>query len=267
MKLPEYVKYAGRMKQPLQKSDVDRPTMFVVADSLKHQLCLILLTPCTYAHAYRFIQHSNVKSVRLFVPSLRPEFISDVLNLYVNLKDKVPIKWVFPERFNYYTFSLGQERTEVYFHPYNPQLSIEYIQNPNVDHVYDILVKSQNGTHYFSMYMTEQRFKELYYCREYTQIHLPKSSTIYGGMTYDMLFEMDKHFKRKMVPHDFASIEEYYTFMGRDIPDIDAENIHTCKCQECRDKEEFDIPEPYEVTDDEIMDMISSVDMEEGDGV
>ena len=219
MLVPEYSQYVGRMKQPLQKPDVDNPTMYAVADSLKAELDLILLTPGSFLHAYNFIKQFGAKSVRLFTPSLRPEFISDIFNLYMILKDMIPIKWVFPKEYRHYDFTKGQLKTDSYVNTVNPQLSISYIENSEVSNVYDIVVRTKDGTHYFSFCLNEKKLVELYKNRSCTYIHLPKSSTLYGGLTYDEALKIDRKYKHKLEPHDFMSIEELYKFKGRPVPD------------------------------------------------
>lgn len=211
---PEYIRYVGRMKQPLQKIEVEDPSMFAVADPEKVELCLIILTPGAFSHAYNFIKKSEARQVKIFFPTLRPEFISDIMNLYMALKDVIAVRWVFPESFNHYSFSLGHERCETYRHSVDPIISIEYRKNDKVDRLYDIVVRCEEGMHYFSLYMTSERFSELFYCKPCTFIHVSKSAPIYGGFCYDSLYVMDHKFKKKLVPFDFTSIEDYIAFKG-----------------------------------------------------
>lgn len=238
MNLPEYIRYVGRMKQPLQKMDAFSPSMFAVADPEKVELCLIILTPGTFCHAYHYIKESNAKIVKLFFPSLRPEFISDVMNLYMSLQGTVPIKWVFPETYNHYSFSAGHERCNTYIHPVDSKISIEYIKNDRVDRLYDILVRSEEGEHYFSLHMTDEKCTELFYCKNCTFIHVSKSAPLYGGMCYDSLFHMNKLFARKLVPYDFTSLEEYWNFRGNVV---DTEKPKPpkkpCECKPCKKKD------------------------------
>lgn len=215
MILPEYIRYVGRMKQPLQKMDIYNPSMYVVGDSEKYELCLIILTPGSFCHAYNYIKHSNARSVKIFFPSLRPEFISDIMNLYMSLKNIIPVKWVFPEVYNHYSFSMGHEKCGTYIHPIDSKISISYIKNEKVDRLYDLVVKNEEGIHYFSLYMTDRTCTELFYCKQYTFIHVSKSAPIYGGMNYDSLIEMNRKFRKKLVPFDFTSIEEYFLFTGK----------------------------------------------------
>lgn len=234
MQLSDCIKYVGRLKHPLQKPEVDFPSMYMLKDTNNTELCLIILTPGCYLHAYKFIKLSNPRSVKVFFPSLRPEFISDVMNLYMSLKNNLPIKWVFPESFDHYSFSMGHEKTGVYFHPLNKCMSIEYVENGYVEDVYDIIVRSKEGIHYFSFYMTDVKYKELFYCKAYDVIHVPKSSTIYGGYSYDELISIDPKYKKKLEPHDFTSIEDYYLYMGRDVPEIDIEEPKDeASCSNC----------------------------------
>jgi hypothetical protein len=257
MKLPEYSRYVGRMKQPLQKPDVDNPTMYMISDSLKHELDLILLTPGTFLHAYRFITSFNAKCVRLFLPSLRPEFISDVFNLYMLLKDNIPIQWVFPEEYPHYSFSSGQIKTDAYQNQFNPNLTITYIENDETENVYDIVVRTSDSTDYFSFYLTEKGARDLCNNKEYTLIHIPKSSTLYGGLTYDSVLKLNHKYKRKLVPQDFTSIEELYGYMGREVP----EGTYIGQYEDDPDNEGF--PDDYtgDITDEDILEML----FEEGD--
>lgn len=221
MDQPEYIRYVGRMKQPLQKMETFSPSMFAISDSEKIELCLIILTPGAFCHAYNFIKQSKAKSVKIFFPSLRPEFISDIMNLYMSLKDVMPIKWVFPENYNHYSFSMGHEKCGIYIHPFDPMISIEYIKNSKVDRLYDFQIKCEEGIHYFSLYMTDEKCTELFYCKPCTFIHVSKSAPIYGGMSYDGLFDMNPKFKKKLVPFDFTSIEEYWLFKGNIVHPVE----------------------------------------------
>ena len=239
--LPEYIRYVGRMKQPLQKMDAFSPSMFALSDPSRVELCLIILTPGIFCHAYNFIKKNEAKIVKIFFPSLRPEFISDVMNLYMSLKDLMPVKWVFPETYNHYSFSMGHERCGVYIHPADPQISIEYIKKEKVDRLYDILVRCEEGQHYFSLHMTDEKCSELFYCKTCTFIHVPKSAPIYGGMCYDSLFSMNKRFARKLVPFDFTSLEEYWNFKGNVIhtPDPEPPKKKPCNCEGAKEKDKW----------------------------
>lgn len=240
MKSPEHIRYVGRMKQPLQKMEAFFPSMFAVSDAENCELCLIILTPGAFCHAYNFIKRVDARSVKLFFPTLRPEFISDIMNLYASIKDTKPVKWAFPEKYNHYSFSMGHEKCGVYIHPVDPVISIEYIKNDKVDRLYDILVKCEEGTHYFSLHMTDEKCTELFYCRQCTFIHVAKSLPVYGGMCYDSLYEMNRKFKKKLVPFDFTSLEEYWSFRGNKVP------RNTCPIPPMKDPNVTEPPEKDE---------------------
>ena len=258
MKLDEHVRYVGRMKQPLQNQSVDNPSIFIMSDSLKCELDMILLTPGCFLHAYNFIKSFQPKYVTLFVPSLRPEFISDIFNLYMTLKDRMPSNWVFPDEYPHFTFSQGHIKSFAYQNHFSPDITVTYIENAETERVYDLIVRSKHGTHYFSLCITENIVKELFYKKDFTFIHVPKSVTLYGGETFDSIVEKCVKYKRKLVPFDFESVEDYYRFNGRDIPE--GETIG--KFEDDPDEEPF--PEDYEgdVTDDDIMELLFE---EEGD--
>lgn len=219
MKLNEYYGYIGRLKQPLQYPDADRPTMFMVSDSLRTELDLILLTPGTYLHAYKYIVSFKPKSVVLFVPSLRPEFVSDVFNLCMTLKDQMPIKCVFPHEYNHYDFDKFILKTDVYMNQYSRWISFRYEENPNVDDVYDIIVHCENESNYFPMYTTPESAKSLYENDDINIINVPMSSTLYGGLNYTGVVNLNRKYRTKFIPSEFASVDEMYKVLRREKPD------------------------------------------------
>ena len=77
------------------------------------------------------------------------------------------------------------------------------------------------------MYLTETQLKSYIADPKYNFFHLPMSSTLYGGLCMvDLLNYRKYHFTKStlklFVPHSFASIEEYYKYMGRELPAKDA---------------------------------------------
>lgn len=257
MKLNEYYGYIGRLKQPLQYPDVDRPTMFMVSDSLRTELDLILLTPGTFLHAYKYILSFKPQMVMIFVPSLRPEFISDVFNLYMLLKDTMPIKCVFPHGYDHYDFDNGILKTDVYMNKFSRWISFRYEENENLDDVYDIVVNCENETNYFSMYMTEELAKSLYENDDINIINIPMSSTLYGGLNYTEVLKINRKYRTKFRPSEFSSIDEMYKTLHREKPDD--------KFFDDPDDEKF--PEDYtgDITDQEIIDMMREEDSEIAD--
>lgn len=249
MKLNEYYGYIGRLKQPLQYPQVDRPTMFMVADSLKTELDMILLTPGTYLHAYKYIMSYKPRSVVIFAPSFGPEFISDIFNLYMTLKDIMPIKVVFPHGYNHYDFDMGILKTDVYVNNYSQWISIRYEENTNLDDVYDIVVNCENESNYFSMYMTKEKAESLFENDDINRINLPMSSTLYGGLTYSDVIKIDRHYAFKFTPSEFTSVDEMYKVLHREKTEI--------KYLDDPDDEGFPPDYTGDITDNEIIDVLN----------
>ena len=210
MKQVQFSGYIGNFKQPLQKPEAYRPTMYALSDHMRNELALILLTPGTYLYAHKYIERFNPRSVKLFSPSIRLEMVSDIFNLYMSWKDIIPINWVFPINADHYDFDNGLIKSETYLNSVDSTLAISYVQNENVEDVYDIIVYDNESVRYFSQYLTSERLDELYNDPECSTIEIPYKSTMYGGLTY---FEIQTTYKKKylskLVPHSFASIDEY----------------------------------------------------------
>ena len=222
MLIKEYSQYCGRMKQPLQKPDIDKPSMYFMSDVYRRELDLVLLTPGTCYHAFQFIKKFGPKKVVLFVPSIRIEFISDIYNLYMLLKDTIPTEWVFPLDSDHYDFEKGHIKDTKHTNEAEPRITISYIKNPEVENIFDIVIYTRSASNYFSFYLTEKRLLDLYRTKKCTLIHIPKSSTLYGGLSYDQASNINCAYRKKLVPYDFASIEELYNYKRRSIPDADS---------------------------------------------
>lgn len=253
MILPYISGYVGRFKQPIQQPNEDKATMFAVSDELNMELDLILLTPGAFLDAYHFIRQFNACYYRIFVPTLRYEFISDFINLYMSLKNIYPIKWVFPDEIDHYDFSKGQIKTNTYINENNPRLSISYVPT-ELDGVYDIIVRNIDGVHYFCQYLTESCARELFRDREYTYIHIPVSSTVYGGLTYLQVVKLDRRYKQKFIPHSFTSIEQFNDMMN----DVYIEEVPT---DTTVDSDGDDIPDDYtgDISDEDIDNIFNDV--------
>lgn len=221
MKMSEHYGFIGYLKQPLQVPNVDRPTMFMASDPMKNELDLVLLTPGTFLHAYKYILAFKPKQLKLFIPSFGPEFISDIFNLYMLLKDMIPTKCVFPDRIGHSEFDDGLIISDVYVNPYSTSISFRYEQNQHTDDVYDILVNTEDESNYFSMFMTKEIAKSLYDNININYINLPMTSTLYGGLNYNDVLNLDRKYKFKFRPTDFTSIDEMYRAFHREKPNND----------------------------------------------
>lgn len=204
--------YIGKFQQPILNYESQTPTMFVLADDSCNELDLVLLTPGTFPWSYDIIKRINPKSVRLFVPTIREEFISDIFNLFTALSALIPtVKWVFPDKVSHSTFYNGQIVSMSYINEHNSNLSITYIENENVENVYDLVVKNDNGTHYFSQHLTKEKLDKLFDEYNIDYIHITTSNSIYGGLTYlDILNDGERKYLNKIIPHSYSSMDEYY---------------------------------------------------------
>ena len=118
-----------------------------------------------------------------------------------------------------------------------------------------MIVRSTDSVHYFSFYTDEKKARELFTDDRYDIIHVPMSATLYGGLTYVQLLNINIKYRRKFMPDSFISVEELYKFMGRDVPSEkyykyygDDEDEHSCP-------PDFDGP----ITDEEIINMMEDV--------
>ncbi len=206
--------YIGWFKQPLERPKTSKPTMYMVSDWKKGEMDLVLLTPGCFLDAYHHIKIFGAVKTRIFVPSLRMEWISDIFNLYMAAKNITDIMWVFPERSDHHTFEQGHILSHAYNNEENPICGVSYVKNDNVDDVYDLIIYDSDGGHYFSQYLSEEEYSQLLEKEsECVDIHIPYRSTVYGGLSYMELYEKDPAFARtKCVPHSFLSVADYYLF-------------------------------------------------------
>ena len=219
-------RYIGRMKQPLQHPDTDNPTMFMITDARHCELDLILLTPGTFLHAYNLIVHGNYERIRIFLPSCGVEYISDIYNLYKELYKSKDIIWVFPkwehnerninlmypkyEGTDFIKFLDGQLKAFCYNHPTDKRIWIRYIKNPYIPGLYDIVTSNEDEVNYFTSYITENEVIDLYQNDEHNLIHVPYSTTMYGGLNYKQILTLGKKHRQKFVPNSFSCVDEFY---------------------------------------------------------
>ena len=109
--------YIGQYKLPFPNENIDViPSMYLIVDGMKQEADLIILTPCAFNKAYKYLLNLDVINIRVFVPSMRPEFISDIFNIYMSLVNIKPIMWVFPDKpfYPHTDFESGQIKQSNY---------------------------------------------------------------------------------------------------------------------------------------------------------
>ena len=149
MDIKQISTYIGYYKILFPNESIDAvPSMYLIMDEMKKEADLIILTPGALNRAYKYLLNLDAINIRLFVPSLRPEFISDIFNLYMSLVYIKPIMWVFPDKpfYPHIDFESGQIKQLNYINDHDSSISISYIKNENVDDVYDIIVRDNVST-------------------------------------------------------------------------------------------------------------------------
>ena len=211
MKFNDLRGYGGMFRQPIQNPSKDKTAMFALMDDDKKiEMDLIMLTPGGFYHALKYIKEMNPQRVRLFVPTLREEYISDIFNLYNSLKSFIPVKWVFPVKSDHASFRDGQIISTSYTNEVDTKLSIRYVENKYIDGVYDIEVINKDGTHFFSQHLEEDDLESLLQSDAVNFIHLQASISTYGGITYSEAIKNKRKNQYKLIPYAFSSVEEYY---------------------------------------------------------
>jgi len=207
--------YTGLFKQPIQNPVLYGPTVYCISDNDKNEAIFILLSPQAFLDVYNIAKSPSIINAKLVVPSLDVIFISDIFNLFMALKPIKPeLKWIFPECPPITTsleFELGHEKMDNYIHPHDFDLSISFIKNTNfaLKNVYDIIVRDGEKVRYIAQYIDDDKAKILIENLSIDEIHVPYSSTIYGGLSYSELIALYPDHTTKFVVNSFASISEY----------------------------------------------------------
>jgi len=204
----------GNFKQPIEDLSLYGPTMYGVSDANKEELNLIILTPGCYYDAYKIIRQIGFQDVKIFVPAIDVLFISDIFNLLMEtIEYKPTIQWVFPKQFTLpssATFENSQIIAETYVNQINSSIIIEYRDAGILGReVYDILVKDGASVHYFCQYITPEKLETLYNAEAITTIHLPYTSTLYGGLSYTSATRLNIKYKTKLIADSFRTLDEY----------------------------------------------------------
>lgn len=215
MSQEEYSGYIGWFKQPLTQPRNSKPTMYMVADHQKQEMDLALLTPGCFLEAYHCIKAFGSVKTRLFIPSLRMEWISDIFNLYMSTRDIIDIKWIFPNRSDHDSFEDGHLLESFHLNEFDESCGMGYVPNEHIPDVYDIEIHDSDGIHYFSQYLTKEKLDQLIENDYITDIHLPHRSTIYGGENYRSLYLTCPGICRShIIPHSFLSVEEWSMYQS-----------------------------------------------------
>jgi hypothetical protein len=207
--------YTGLFKQPIQTPNSYGPTVYCMSDINKQEVIFILLTPESYLDVYNLAKSLSIQNIKLLVPALDVLFISDIFNLFMTLREIKPnAKWIYPVEPSLSTsveFELGQDVNSVYTHPYDSSISISYIKDiyEKTHDFYDVVIMDGTNTIYLAQYMNAEKAAALYNDQSISQIHMPCSSTLYGGLSFTELLNLNSNYYKKFGINSFSSLAEY----------------------------------------------------------
>lgn len=210
--------FAGRMRVPMEHPETDTASMFLVSDHDHTELDLILLTAGAFSSAYDCVRKFKPKILRIFTPSMNNVFVSDVYNLQKELSKTMDCLFVYPEKQEDVVLRDAQEVHRSWTNSADSSINILYVDNPKVKGVQDIIVRSRTGSHYFSVCMNRNRLLTLFKKKTCDRIYVPKSVTLFGGLSYDKIIEMNRLYHKKVEAFDFPSILELYQYRNRPLP-------------------------------------------------
>lgn len=215
--------YTGVFKQYIENPYSYGPTIFCGRDMDRETLVMVLLTPESFADAYRTCSQITYQKIYFVVPSMDVLFISGVFNLVSLIKNIKPYaRWIFPETPALPTsidFESRQIIEKLYSITDTDEMSgtdtlftIEYVDAgvPNRSlKVYDIIFRCNEVNIYFCQYLTPEKLEKLYNDKSIDEIHIAYASTLYGGLTYYQATNIDFKYHNKLYIHSFTSIAEY----------------------------------------------------------
>ncbi len=208
--------YIGLFKQPVDGKL--KSTIYCITDRMKDRLIMIILTPSAFIDAYNISKRLTYTEIYYVVPSLDVLFVSDLFNIFMKIKTLKPYaKWIFPEKPDFQTsveFELNQIVADHFmydgYNDYNFNVSLEFILSQDEGRkFYDILLNDGKKSIYFSQYMDADKLEKLYDDDTIDEIHIPYSSTLYGGLTYHQIMKISNKYYTKIRVHSFLTVEEY----------------------------------------------------------
>lgn len=222
--------YAGYMKQPhLIKYST---SLFLVTNQNRDELNIFLTQPGSYDTAYHIAKGTHFHDINIFATSADINFVSDLYRLAHDLKmlGKPVVHTIFPEKIQIPTdtmFRLNHLQLFTFNSNYDKNIAVEYrisdrsledrVQSgeeelPNFT-IYDMIVYLGNKVVILPAKLTVETLEE-YSKMKKVEIHLPYSSTLYGGISYkDIEINQDKLFDHRthriLRVNCFGSYDEY----------------------------------------------------------
>lgn len=162
-------------------------SIYAISNETTKEVLIIPLTIGCFNDLYKFINSNKVfgYTIKILPLSINYDYISDIYNIVTIFSNKERnINWVFPKRPKYY-YSEQFEVLQIHDIKYESiesdesSISIEYIES-GVEDLYDIVIRTNDFTKYFSLYMTDEKVQM---CQENNyEIHMCGENSRHGGL-------------------------------------------------------------------------------------
>lgn len=210
--------YIGLLQYGADFSKIS-PSVYVASGEGCIELFIIVLTPPTPQELRKLAENIKYPYVKIFAPTIDACFISDIFNSFNKTKNKLygnvgiekNTKLIFPEDIQIPTsigFLDNVEKESTWINVEDVSLTIRYIdsKNPYKTGCYDIVLSTDDNSKYFASYMDVAKLES--FLLEYSdtmELHLPFSTTLYGGMTYlDVMEHVSAKDKKRIIAHSFT---------------------------------------------------------------
>lgn len=219
--------YFGILQQPHSKNY--ETSIFSMTDEDRSELNMIISQPESFMSAMNLCRRVHFKTINIFAISYDINFLSSIFNLANMLRNSnLIVNTIFPENIEYQSnivFTRFHQIANSFQSLVDPSMGIKYIPT-KIDGVYDVLVIYQDKTIYMSTYINQDKLKAiLIEYPDISEIHIPFTNSLYGGLTYRDLMELEdmKPFLTKCVVNSFGNHTEYIYF--KDQPNVRVANL------------------------------------------
>lgn len=194
----------------------------ILDEKTKSDLVLFLLTPGLFQEAYDIASKVSYRNVYIFVPSNDFLFISDVVRLQNELsktkeKCKVIFPRAFPDEYSNVEFRNNLiKKNSIIINNGDFSISVKYVKT-DVHNVYNIHVYDSNHGFCLSSFINEEILDALNEEKEITEVHIPYTKSLYGGLTFaDTVKKYNLgHRARKLVCNSFTGRSEYHDCVNK----------------------------------------------------
>jgi hypothetical protein len=212
--------YQGVVIPPRNKTNYN--SLFLITDNDRTELNIIANQPGFYEDAYNIAKMVSYQTVNIFAVSISALFISDIFRLVNDLsKIKANVKFVYPEAINIQTnldFDMRKLIQSSYVNQADSNITIEYEKTSIVmdGGLYNIHVRDGVKHRVICAYVDATTLPTLYNNTEVSEIHLPYTKTLYGGLTYVDIFSSTdlKQYSSKCMINAVSNMDEWSFIYG-----------------------------------------------------